>query len=237
MKQQIKVVLLKEIKETLKDNKFIMSMMLNIIIFSVMGFGIDYFVGKSEIFIASLCIIMYPPLSMWILSFPFIQEKFWNEKLLHGFQPLLTLPITLKTIWLGKLIAIFLITYPSTALIAIILSIIYYLCIGINPFFTLPLTMWILVFILIPLTIMIYNSLASWMALRFNSPRIIDFLQYTAIGIFIFLFIGANKIVDIITALHFTDWALIIGGLIILVTVMGIIFYLVNNLKKENIIN
>ncbi len=119
---------------------------------------------------------MYPILSMWILSFPFIQEKFWNVKIINGFQPLLTLPITIKEIWTGKIAAIFVLSYPSTASITIFLIIAYYLTMGVNPLFSLPLTIWIFIFILGPLLIMVYNLIASWMALRFDNPRIIDIL-------------------------------------------------------------
>ena len=38
MNKQIKVVFLKEITETLKDRKFILSTIVNILIFTVMGF-------------------------------------------------------------------------------------------------------------------------------------------------------------------------------------------------------
>lgn len=231
------VVLVKEIKDGLKDKKFIMSMMLNIIIFSVMGFGIDYLVGKEEILVPIFTLILYPPLSMWILSFPFIQEKFWNEKLIHGFQPLLTLPITLKIIWVGKLAAIFILTYPSTALIIILLSTAYYLCLGVNPFLSLPLIFWVSVFILIPLIVMIYNAVATLMALRFSNQRIIDVLQYITIGIFILLFVGANKIISIVNVLHLTDWILLTGGFLFSILLLGIIFHLVNNLNKEVAIN
>ena len=127
MNNQIKVVFLKEIRETLKDRKFILSTILNVMIFAVLGFVIDYSLDVSSKFIAGIIIILYPSFSMWILSFPFIQEKFWNVKLINGFQSLLTLPITLQDIWFGKIAAIFVLSYPSTALIALILALAYFL--------------------------------------------------------------------------------------------------------------
>jgi hypothetical protein len=237
MNTKFNVVLVKEIKDGLNDKKFIMSMLLNIIIFSVIGYGIDYLVSPEGLLVPILTLILYPPLSMWILSFPFIQEKFWNEKLLHGFQPLLTLPINLKTIWVGKLAAIFVLTYPSTAIIITSLSIAYYLCLGINPFLTLPLILWISVFILIPTIVMIYNAVATLIALKFSNQRIIDLLQYITIGIFALLFVGTNKIINILVALHLTDWILVLGGFLVSILIMGIVFYFVNNLSKEDAIN
>ena len=152
MNNQIKVVFLKEMRETLKDRKFILSTIINIMIFTVMGFGIDYSLDVRSKFIAGIIIILYPSFSMWILSFPLIQEKFWNVKLVNGFQSLLTLPITLRDIWFGKIAAIFVLSYPSTALIAIILAFAYFLTVGLNPFITIPLTIWIFILIIGPLS-------------------------------------------------------------------------------------
>ena len=187
-------------------------------------------------FVAGLIIILYPSFSMWILSFPFIQEKFWNVKLVNGFQSLLTLPITLQDIWFGKIAAIFVLSYPSTALIAIILAVAYYLTVGLNPFLTIPLTIWILILIIGPLLIMVYNSIASWIILKFSNPRIIDILLYISIFIFIFVFISYSTLSNLFNILHLTDWTMIIGGIFIIGIITSIIYHLITNLKKENVI-
>lgn len=236
MNKQIKVVFLKEIKETLKDRNFILSTMVNILIFTIMGFLVDYSLEINGKFIASIIIILYPSFSMWILSFPFIQEKFWNVKRVNGFQSLLTLPITLQDIWVGKIGAIFLLSYPSTALIAIILSIAYFLTVGLNPLISVPLTLWIFIFIFGPLLIMVYNSIVSGITLKFNNPRIIDILQYISIVIFIFIFISYNKLTNVFIILHFTHWTLIFGGILIIGIITNIIYPLITSLKKENVI-
>ncbi|MGB7969237.1 MAG: hypothetical protein WCF28_06645, partial [Methanobacterium sp.] len=197
----------------------------------------DYSIGVESKSIAEIILIMYPLLSMWILSFPFIQEKFWNVKLVNGFQPLLTLPITIKEIWTGKIASIFVLSYPSTALIAIILAMAYYLSMGINPLISIPLTLWIFIFILGPLLIMVYNLIASWMALRFDNPRVIDILQYTTVIIFIFAFISAESLTHLFYYLNFTEWTMIIGVILIIVVVALIINQLTKNLKKEYVIN
>ena len=236
MNKQIKAIFIKEIKESIKDRKLILSIIINILIFTVIGFGIDYSLAPGNSFLASIIIILYPVFSMWILSFPFIQEKFWNVKLVNGFQPLLTLPVTLKEIWLGKISAIFVLSYPSTVIVIIILSLAYYLTLDINPLITIPFTMWIWIFVLGPLLIMVYNLIASWMALRFNNARVIDILQYTSVIIFIFAFVGAGKINQMIIDLNFNDWAMILIGILIMGLFASIIFYLVSNLKKEEVI-
>lgn len=237
MNKQIKIVFLKELKETIKDRKFILSTVINITIFSLMGFGIDYSIGVGSKSIAGVIIILYPLLSMWILSFPFIQEKFWNVKIVNGFQSLLTLPITIREIWTGKIASIFILSYPSTALIAIILTIAYNLSMGENPLISIPLTIWIFIFILGPSLIMVYNLIASWIALRFDNPRIIDILQYTTVIIFIFAFIGTKSLTNLFYYFNFTDWEMVIGVILIIGVVSFIINQLTKNLKKENIIS
>jgi hypothetical protein len=236
MNNQIKVVFLKEIRETFKDRKFILSTIVNVMIFAVLGFVIDYSLDVSSKFVAGIIIILYPSFSMWILSFLFIQEKFWNVKLINGFQSLLTLPITLWSIWLGKIAAIFVLSYPSTALIAIILALAYFLTVGLNPFITIPLTIWIFSLIIGPILIILYNSIASWIILKFSNPRLIDILQYISIVIFILIFIGYNTLSNLFIILHLTDWTLIIGGIFIIGIITGIIYRLITNLKKENFI-
>jgi len=236
MNNQIKVVFLKEIRETLKDRKFIISTIINIMIFTVMGFCIDYSLSSGNSFVAGLIIILYPSFSMWLLSFPLILEKFMNVKLVNGFQSLLILPITLRDIWFGKIAAIFVLSYPSTALIAIILAAAYYLTVGLNPFLTIPLTIWILILITGPLLIMVYNSIASWIILKFSNPRIIDILLYISIFIFIFVFISCGTLSNLFSILHLTYWTLIIGGIFILGIITSIIYQLITNLKRENVI-
>jgi|GEM_PF-3578558 len=236
MNKQIKVIFMKEIKESIKDRKLILSIIINVLIFTVIGFVIDYSLAPGNSFVATIIIILYPIFSMWILSFPFIQEKFWNVKLVNGFQPLLTLPITLKEIWLGKISAIFFLSYPSTMVVSIVLSLAYYLSLGINPIVTIPFTTWIWIFLLGPLLIMVYNIIASWIALKFSNPRVIDILQYTSVVIFIFAFIGAGKVNQMIIKFHINDWALIIMGILIIALFACTIYFLIGNLKKEEVL-
>lgn len=236
MNSQIKVVFLMEIKESLKENLFIQSTIINILIFAVIGFIIYYLLAYGNRSLAILSIILYPLISMLILSFLLIHQKFWNIKLVNGFQSLLTLPITLREIWIGKITAILVLSYPSTALIAIILSIAYFLSLRINPFIAIPLTLWIFVFIIGPLLIMAYNLINSWIILRFDNTKLIDILQFITLFIIIFSFIGTDKIKELVNNFHFTDWTMIIGGIFIIGMITSIIYHLINNLEKEKII-
>ncbi len=115
MNTQLKVLLLKEVKEVWSRRDYLFSFILNTFIFLGVGY---IFVTQSahaeamrKLFM-ELTFIMIPPFAMWILSFPFIQEKFGDEKLVRKFEALLTTPISLTTLWAGKMISIFLLSYP-----------------------------------------------------------------------------------------------------------------------------
>lgn len=108
---------------------------------------------------------------------------------------------------------------------------------GVNPLISIPLTIWIFIFILGPLLIMVYNLIASWIALRFDNPRVMDILQYTTVIIFIFAFIASESLTNLFYYLNFTEWTMIIGLILIIVIVSFIINLLTNSLREEYIIN
>ena len=48
MKKQIEIVFLKEIKDSLKKREFIISFVTIILLFTFIGFGIDYFLDNNS---------------------------------------------------------------------------------------------------------------------------------------------------------------------------------------------
>lgn len=238
--EKIKIILSKEVQESIKNIHFKISVIINILIFTGAGFFIIHSnnnLGPIGLFASKIGLLMFPAFSMWLLGFPFIQEKFWNEKVVKGFQSMLTLPVSLKDIWLGKILAIFLLSYPFTFLISVILIVIYFIITGLNPINTFSLSLWLLIFLVGPFTIMIYNVIASWITLRFDNPRTIDLLQYISIGIVLIGFISINKVAALYQNLHLNNIILILGFILILSVGIGIINYLFSNLDKEKAIN
>jgi hypothetical protein len=228
---QIKVVFLKEIRETLKDRKFILSIVINIIILTFMLFTLHYSSNNDIQSIISI-IILYSLFIMLIFSFLFIKEKFWNVKEVNGFQSLITLPLTLRDIWLGKIAAILVLSYYSTVLITIILISAYFLTLGQNLFIIINSSVWIFFFIVGPLLIMVYNSISSWIVHRLDNPIVIDVLQYIAVLIFVLIF----AIYNIFIVFQLNDLTLIFGGILIIGINISIIYLLTANLTKEYVI-
>ena len=235
MKKQIEIVFLKEIKDSLKKREFIISFVTIILLFTFIGFGIDYFLDNNSN-IAEIVIILTPIFSMWMLSFSLIQEKFWNIKINNGFGRLLTLPVTIQDIWVGKIASIFVLCYPSCVLIVLILAAAYYLTLGSNPSTTIPVTTWIFIFIIGPLIIMVYNLISSWTILRFNNPRIIDIIQYIPLAIFISILVFYTKFSKLVVILNLTDETMIIGCIFIFGIITTITYHLIINLKKEDVV-
>lgn len=234
--KQIRTVILVEIKESIRNSEFIISNILNVLIFTVIGLCIANFLDNTGKLIAYTIIILSTTFSISILSLTLLIEKFWKIKIGGGFYPLLTLPLSLKHIWFGKIISIFILTYPSAAMLAVILITTYSVNFGLNPFIILPLTSWILIFIITPLFSMVYNLIASWIILKFNNPRIIEILQYIPIAIFIFLLISYSTLSEHVIIVNLTHWTMIIRVVFIIGIISIIMYYLIINLRKENVL-
>lgn len=228
MNNQIKAIFFKEIKETLTERKFVLLNMTIIMLFTVIGFLIDYY-SKGHI---SYLIIILSPLSMWILSFPLIKEKFINIKDSKGFHSLLSLPLSLQKIWIGKITAIFILSYPSTALITVILTKECFL-IGQNPFNTIPQTVWLLIFIIGPIMIMIYNSIISGIALRFDNLNI-QLIHELSLIFFILIIFSNNALSKLYESLYSMDWTIIVG--ISITGMISIMYCVTYYLSKEKVI-
>lgn len=112
----------------------------------------------------------HPPFAMWILSFPFIQEKFGDEKLLRRFESLLATPISLPNLWAGKIFSIFLLSYPIIILVVILFSLTWYFLTGLNPILILSIPVWLMVLLISPMLPMIYTAFSSWSILDLTIP-------------------------------------------------------------------
>jgi hypothetical protein len=232
MRSKVKTIMLKEIKQLI-DKKFILSLIFGIIFFPFAFIQLTKNNSTESIFIGKILIIMTPSFYMFLLSFPFIQKRFFYVKIRNGFQSLLTLPITLKEILVGKIVAIMVVSYPPTILMFIILSTIYFTKTGINLIAN-PAD---LLFSLIigPLAITTYNAMNSWIALKFGDPRIVDFLIY-ATAACVFLCGGIlSMLPENSFSVNISSICLIVG--VITIVFMLITIFLISNLKKEKVIS
>jgi hypothetical protein len=185
---QVKIILKKEFKETIHDKSYFISLIVNlmVIIFLLILFFYIIHSGSndSKILYVYIASIVMPSFSALIMSLPLIQEKFWNDKLTLGLENMLTIPITLKKIWFGKLLSIFALTYLYTIFLSITLIISY------NIFFggKFSLNSLILTIILLPFMTTVFNLVYSYLTLKFRSPHIISIMSYIGAGLCLLTF-------------------------------------------------
>jgi ABC-type Na+ efflux pump permease subunit len=238
MNSQLKPILLKEVKEVLGRRDYLFTILLNIIIFLGVGYvfvGRFYEVETIRKLFMELSFIMIPPFAMWIVSFPFIQEKFGDEKLIRRFEAILTTPISLKTIWASKMMAIFLLSYPTVIFIVAMFSIIWNFLGGLNPFLVLSTPVWVMALIITPLIPMIYAAFSSWSILRFTHPWLMQILQFFAIGISVLAFLSSGKIVEVVTSEHVVNWLIVAYSSIGIIAAASLVLFLIHRLDKEKV--
>lgn len=236
MNFQFKSITLKELKEVYTRKDYIFTMILNIIIFLGVGYIFSQYDTESlkKLFM-EFTFMVAPPFAMWIVGFPFIREKFSDEKLLRRFEALLTTPVSLKTVWAGKLASIFLLTYPTAILIVIIFLFIWYFLGGLNPFLVLSAPVWIMTLIITPALPMVYAGFASWSILRFTHPKLIQILQFLGIGGFLLIFLTSGRFIRSIGTDQIVNWPVVACSFMGLAILTGLMLLLMNRLDKETV--
>lgn len=238
MNLQMKPIVLKEVKEVFGRKDYLFTVFLNTVIF----LGVSYvFVSRSydvevirKLFM-ELSFIIIPPFAMWIMSFPFIQEKFGDEKLIRRFEALLTAPISLKTVWASKMTSIFILSYPIVILVIILFSLIWNFLGGLNSLYVLSAPVWVMALIIAPLIPMIYAAFSSWSILRFTYPRLMEILNLFAIGISVLAFLSSGKIVELVTSGHVVNWSIIAYSSIGIIAAASLVLFLIYRLDKEKV--
>ncbi|MCE7698632.1 MAG: hypothetical protein K8E24_007280 [Methanobacterium paludis] len=236
MNSQANTIILKEVKEVISRKDYLFTLILNIAVFVGVGY---IFVSRSyDPFVRNLFMeltfIMFPPFAMWIVSFPLIQEKFNDEKIIRKFESLLTAPISLKTVWTSKMAAIFLLSYPIVLIIIMLYLIIWNLG-GLNPLLMMSPSVWIMALIIIPMIPMAYAAFSSWSVLRFTHPKIMEILNFFAIGLSVLIFLASGNAVNSITTGHLVSWPIVVYSTLILIAAFSVVFLLIKKLNKERI--
>ncbi|MBI5460158.1 hypothetical protein [Methanobacterium sp.] len=238
MNNHIKAVVSKEVKEVWLRKDYLLTLLLNTVIFLGVGYIFISQATQNETIkklFMELTFIIIPPFAMWILSFPFIQEKFGDEKLLRRFESLLTTPISLPKLWSGKILSIFILSYPVIILIVILFSFIWYFLAGLNPIFILSIPVWLMALLISPMIPMIYAAFSSWSILRFSHPRLMEALNFFAIGLSVLVFLSSGKIVESIASGHIVNWLIIGYSIIGIFLATSLVLFLIYELDKENV--
>lgn len=236
MNPQLKSIILKEVNEVIQRKDYMFTVILNTVIFLGIGFIFSQYDTEAlkKLFMG-FTFIVAPTFAMWIIGFPFIREKFSDEKLIHKFEAILTTPISLKTVWAGKIASIFLLSYPTTVLIIVMFSFIWIFLGGLNPFSVLSVPVWIMALVIAPLFPMIYAGFASWSILRFTHPKLIQILQFFAIGAFLFVFMTSGKFIRSVSSSQIVNWPIVAYSAIGIIVAASLVIFLMNRLDKEKI--
>ncbi len=238
MQFAVNALILKEIKEVVFRKDYLFTLILNIIVFLVVGFifisSTYEVVSLQNLFIEAI-FIMIPPFAMWIMSFPYIQEKFNDQKILKEFDSLLTTPISIKSIWASKMITIFLLSYPIAIIVILMYLILWNFFGGINPLSIISPPVWLTILVIAPLVPMVYAAFSSWSILRFKHPRLMEVLNFFAIGIAVLLFISSGKIINNVASGQLIDWTTLAYSALALLVAFGLVYILVGKLDKEKI--
>jgi ABC-type Na+ efflux pump permease subunit len=245
MNLQLKAIILKEVAEVLGRNYW-GALVLYSILFSGIGFYLfNSIVNQPQLqdlniinFAIELYLVIIPPFAMWLFNEQFIREKFGDEKLLRKFETILTTPVSLTTVWAGKIAAIFLLSYPL-AILTIITFYLIWMILGESSSVIIPsAASGVMILVVGPITPVVYASFAGWAILRFaNWQRIMELLFLLAIAAFIGIFFVSNIFLTDGTTELITNWWTIITSITGVIAFFVLAFYLVSHLDKERVIS
>lgn len=235
MNPQMKGLILKEVKEVYGRKDYLLTMIINTVVYLGAGyiFAVASPTGVLQNLFMEFSFIVIPSFAMLIVGFPFIQEKFGDEKLIRRFEALLTTPISLKTVWTGKMASIFLLSYPVAIFAIVLLLFAWAVVKGMNPIFILSVPVWVMTLFIVPLLPMIYAGLSSWFILRFNHPQLMQVLQLVGIGISILIFLSSGRIIRSIATGHIVNWPIVAYSTIGVIGSIALIIFLISKLNKE----
>lgn len=238
MNPQLKSIVLKELKEVWGRKDYLFTIIVNIIVF--LGAGYILVVGSptgdiQKLFM-ELSVAVVPSFAMFLVSFPFIQEKFDNEKLIRRFEAILTTPISIRTVWAGKMVSIFLLSYPVVIFITILFILVWNILNGSNPVLILSTPVWVMALVIMPLLPMIYAGFSSWSVLRFTHPKLMQTLQFLGVGAFLLVFITSGTFIRSIGSAHIVNWSFVAYSVVGIMVAISLLLFLIYGLDKEKVI-
>lgn len=170
--------------------------------------------------------------TMIVISMTIITYAFHNERLEKTLEPLLCTPLNITVIWLGKIIAILLISYLWSIIVIISIIIIFRLFLS----FTISLSAPILlqIFIVSPLLVAASVGLVGFTLLVFKNIQVTKF-----INVFILVAMSLllkNFLRDSIINPLVISWRLVALFLLISLALIAVITYCTRFLRKERVI-
>ncbi len=237
MNIQLNTIILRETIPVLKSRRFIFSLIFNLIFFAVLSYiflnKINGVEGLQNLMIQFTFIIL-PTFSMWVLTMPMLQEKFSNEKLTRIFEAMLTTPLSLTRIWLGKLISMLFLSYISLICTIIVLYTIWNMM-GLNLFSVLTYKVWFMAILIVPMYSILFNAFSAWSILRFAHSKTTEIINFFGILVFVLMFLKSNTILDLIVSGDVINNNIILYSVLVLLIYFLVVFILMKSLNKEKV--
>jgi hypothetical protein len=228
--ETVKIIFKKEFKENI-DLKYMKRMLIFLFGFPIyiliFGAKTGKYGGSELGYVMSLI----SGLLFYAFSSQYLQRKFFEVKMMNGFQPLLALPITLKEIWFGKILSIFASAYLLMIITEVLSFISGIIKCGITTLTMYSFKMIFLMLLECPIIISTIIIITSWVALRFEDIRTMDYLNMIII---IFLMISYFIIFRSNSLFNGLDMNVLIILILLIAILIDIIFYyLIGKIKKE----
>jgi len=225
----VKIIFKKELKESI-DLKYMKKMLFILFLVPILILFMNT-TGNSQNDSFYSLIPIFSGFFFYCFASQLLQRKFFEVKALNGFQPLLVLPITLREIWAGKFLSILTVSYLFILIMDILILISLIIKLGTGFLIIYSLENIIIIFFVYPAIISILILISSWVALRFKDYRVIDYFNtFLIISLMIgFLSISTLNIDFVKVNMNF----LVIVGLLIVVLIYILFYYLIGRIKKE----
>ncbi len=231
-------VIWKELKEIKYGKKTIVGF---ITLIAILLTIVLLFRGKQILYISftqdiqgfAISVIVYAQLFIMIaISHIFITQIFYNERIEKNLEPLLCTPLNITIVWLGKVIAIFIVALLWSTTITISIVIIFRLFLLPTIYFSIPVLIQII--IISPLLLAVLIELVGFLLLVFRNIQIAKFFS-----LFIYILLGVlsgNLIRNITSRSLEISWKSIVLFLIISLVLIVAIAYCTKFLRKERIV-
>ncbi len=238
MNAQLKTIILKEMSIAWKNRKYATLVLFNLGMVLMMGYVYstqNYGNEMVNFFSIKLCYIIIPSIAVWMTGVTLSQTMFYDEKILGIFGNILATPISITKLWVGKICALTLLTYPLVFFGVGVLNIFFWFkCISVY----LSLGDWILILCIIPLFSLIYIMFSSWLMLRFSQDNMITVLLLAGMGSVAAVSSATRQISNVTNVAH-AGSILSYYGIALIIEICGIILILllINRLDKEKLLN
>jgi hypothetical protein len=238
MNTQLKTIILKESSIAWKNRKYATLVLFNLGMVLMIGYvysSINYGNEMVNFFSIRLTYLIIPSIAVWMTGVTLSQTMFYDEKILGIFGNILAAPISITKLWVGKICALTLLTYPLVFLGVGVLSIFFWFK-GVNVY--LSLGDWILISCIIPLFSLIYIMFSSWLMLRFSQDNMVTVLLLAGLGSVAAVSSATKQITNITNVVYAGSiWSYYGIALIIEIFSIILILLLINRLDKEKLLN